>query len=250
MTHIRTVVFDFIGTLTSVNGYSLEASTLKLHKAIVDAGFGVSEKNFLEAYGQAHEKYRIIRYQELVEVTNAVWISDALNHLGFKTDPEDARLKIAVNVFFEDYLNSLELNPCAKQLLSQLSKRYKLGLISNFTYAPVIYAALRRLGINRFLNAVLVSEDVGWRKPNKKIFEEALRRLGAKSEETVYVGDSPLEDIGGAAATGMKTVFVPSQFYTLENLYESKKRPDLIATDICELHKIFPEFVKNIQGKT
>jgi HAD superfamily hydrolase (TIGR01509 family) len=246
LTRIKAVIFDFIGTLTTVDNYSLEDSTLKLYKTIVDAGFTVRKRDFLKAYGQAHEKYRVMRYEELVEVTNTIWISDALNCLGFKTNPEDARLKTAVNVFFEDYLTSLKLNPCVRQLLSQLSKRFKLGLISNFTYAPVIYAALRRLSINRFLNAVLVSEDVGWRKPNGKIFQEALLRLGVKGGETIYVGDSPLEDIGGAMAADMKTVFVPSQFYTLEDLHESKRKPDLVVKDICELYKIFPEFVRHI----
>ncbi|MGA3192589.1 MAG: HAD family hydrolase [Candidatus Bathyarchaeia archaeon] len=246
---IKAVVFDFIGTLTSVKNYSLEASTLKLSKALVEAGFTVDEEDFLRAYSRAHEKYRLIRYEELVEVTNGVWISDALNCLGFKTSPEDVRVKTAVNVFFEDYLSSLELNSCARRMLVRLSKRYKLGLVSNFTYAPVIYAALRKLGINRFFSAVLVSEDVGWRKPNRKIFQEALRRLGAKAQETVYVGDSPVEDIVGAAAAGMRTIFVPSQFYTLENVHESPTKPDLIVKDICELCRVFPESAGEIRPK-
>jgi len=236
---IKAVIFDFIGTLTSVKNYSLEASTRKLYKAIVEAGFTTEEEEFLSAYSRAHEKYRLIRYEELVEITNSVWIADALNCLGFKTSPHDARVKTAVNVFFEDYLSSLELNPCARQMLVRLSNQYKLGLISNFTYAPVIYAALRRLSVNNFFSAVLVSENVGWRKPNRKIFQEALRRLNVKAEETVYVGDSPAEDIGGGAAVGMRTVFVPSQFYTLEDLHESHMKPDLTVKNICELHRVF-----------
>jgi len=243
---VRAFIFDFIGTLASVKNYGLEASKLKLYEAVLKAGFDVGVRDFLEAYSRAHEKYRVIRYQELVEVTNAVWISEALNCLGFRADPEDTRVKVAVNVFFEDFLNSLQLNACANKMLMETSMRYKLGLISNFTYAPVIYAGLRKLGINQFLNAVLVSENVGWRKPNKKIFEEALRRLEVKAAETVYVGDCPLEDIKGAADVGMRTIFVPSQFYSLENLYENKQKPDLIVKEICELREKFPKFVKNI----
>jgi putative hydrolase of the HAD superfamily len=152
-----------------------------------------------------------------------------------------------VNAFFEDYLDALELNPCADRLLAQLPKHFKIGLMSNFTYAPVIYAALRKLRINKFFNVVLVSQDVGWRKPNPNIFNEALNRLGVKADETVYVGDSPLEDIGGAARTGMKTIFVPSQFYSLENLYEGGEKPDLIVRNVCELCRILPEFINNIE---
>ncbi|MBX5329069.1 MAG: HAD family hydrolase [Candidatus Bathyarchaeota archaeon] len=240
----KAIIFDFIGTLTDVKKYSLENSKVKLYKAIAEAGFNVSLESFLEAYSQAHEKYRVIRYQKLVEVTNAVWISEALNSLGFVTTPEDTRIKAAVNVFFEDYVNSFELRPCTKRMLSKVCGDYKLGLISNFTYAPVIYAGLRKLDINKFFNAVLVSEAVGWRKPHAKIFEEAIRRLGVAAEETVYVGDSPLEDIKGAKAVGMRTVFVPSQFYSLENLTESQQKPDLIMKDICMLCKEIQKFLK------
>lgn len=246
MAFIRAVIFDFIGTLAKVRNYSLEASKMKLFRAIAEAGFDVDVESFISTYDQAHEKYRVIRYRELVEVTNAVWISEALNNLGFKTNTEDARIKTAVNVFFEDYLNSLELRPSVKKLLNQASMEYKLGLISNFTYAPVIYAGVRSLGINQYFNAVLVSEEVGWRKPHIKIFEEALKRLGVAAEETVYVGDSPLEDIKGAKAVGMKTVFVPSQFYSLEDMRESQQKPDIITQDVCTFCKKVPEFLRKI----
>jgi HAD superfamily hydrolase (TIGR01662 family) len=241
--NVKAIIFDFIGTLTNVKNYSLEKSKIKLHEAIAEAGFDVSLEKFLDAYTQAHEKYRAIRYENLVEVTNAVWISEALTSLGFKTASQDLRIRMAVNVFFEDYLNSLELRPCAKKMLEKVSGKYRLGLVSNFTYAPVIYAGLRKLCIDQFFNAILVSEDAGWRKPNIKIFEETLRRLNVKAKETVYVGDSPLEDIKGAKALGMKTIFVPSQFYSLENLYESNQKPDMIAKNICELCKKFQTFL-------
>jgi putative hydrolase of the HAD superfamily len=239
---IEAVIFDFIGTLTNVRGYSLEASRMtskmKLYNAVVNAGFKVDAKSFLKAYVQAHEKYRIIRYEKLVEVTNAVWVSEALNNLGYQTTPDDSRVKTAINIGFEDYLNSLELRPCAKKILKKLSRNYKLGLVSNFTYVPVIYAGLRKLDISQFFNAILVSHEVGWRKPHPKIFNEALKKLRVSAHETVYVGDSPLEDIKGAKATGMKTIFVSSQFYTLRNLNESRQKPDMITKDICELSKI------------
>ncbi|MDI6691307.1 MAG: HAD family hydrolase [Candidatus Bathyarchaeota archaeon] len=246
MPHVKAIIFDFIGTLTNVKNYSLENSKRKLYKALVDAGFNVGAESFLEAYTQAHEKYRVIRYEKLVEVTNAVWISEALNYLGFKANPDDTRIKTAVNIFFEDYLNSLELRPCVRKLLEKASTNHKLGIISNFTYAPVIYAGLRKLGINQFFNVVLVSEEVGWRKPHMKIFEEVLKRFGIVGEEAVYVGDSPAEDIMGAKAAGMKTIFVPSQFYSLEDLTKNQQKPDFITKDICTLYKVFPKILDKI----
>ena len=250
MSPIKAVIFDFIGTLTNVRGYSLEtsrmASKMKLYKAVVKAGFKVDAKSFVEAYIHAHEKYRIIRYRKLVEVTNAVWISEAINNLGYKTTPDDPRVRTAVNISFEDYLSSLELRRWAKRILKMVSVDYKLGLVSNFTYAPVIYAGLRKLDINRFFNTILVSDEVGWRKPHPKIFNEALKRLRVSAHETVYVGDSPLEDIKGAKAAGMKTIFVPSQFYTLKNLHESQQKPDIIVRNLYELCEKLPDFLNSI----
>ena len=240
MAHIKAVVFDFIGTLTGIKDYSMEDSKTKLYEALVAAGFDVDAESFMCAHDKAHEKYRLVRYGELKEVTNAVWVSEALNALGFKTTPESSSVKSALNIFFEDYLQAFELRPCVKRLLTELSAGYKLGLVSNFTYAPVIYSALRRLGINTFFNAVLVSEAVVWRKPHEKIFEQVLKRLGVSGEESVYVGDSPMEDIKGAKALGMKTVFVPSQFYTMDNLRESQQKPDFIVKDVCDLCKSLP----------
>ncbi|MEM3011401.1 MAG: HAD family hydrolase [Candidatus Bathyarchaeia archaeon] len=248
MSPIKAVMFDFIGTLVNVKGYSLEVSKMKLYNSIVDAGFKVEKQNFLEAYSQAHEKYRIIRYEKLIEVTNAVWISEALNIMGFKTSPEDNRIKTAVNIFFEDYLGSFRLRKCARQTLEMLAWEYKLGLVSNFTYAPVIYAGLRRVGISNFFDVILVSDAVGWRKPHIKIFKEALKRLHVGAEETLYVGDSPEEDIKGAKQLGMKTIFVASQFFSIERLLESGQKPDAVARNMCEARRRIQDLIRLLSG--
>jgi putative hydrolase of the HAD superfamily len=235
LTEIKAVIVDYIGTLANARNYSLETSRVKLHRILTEAGFETSLTAFLAAYNKAHEKYRIIRYRELREVTNTVWVSEALNTLNYKTNREDPRIKAALNIFFQDYVDSLELRPYAKSLLRNIVENCKLGLISNFTYAPVIYASLRKLGINQFFNTVVVSEDMGWRKPHKRIFQEALRKLQVTAEETVYIGDSPLEDIEGAKTVGMKTIFVPSQFYSLQDLRGIKQQPDIIAENLQEV---------------
>jgi len=239
LTEIKAVITDYIGTLTNARKYSLETSRRKLHRILTEAGFETPLDAFLTEYSKAHEKYRVIRYKKLREVTNAVWVSEALNALSYETNAEDPRIKAALNVFFQDYVDTLELRPYAKSLLRNITENYKLGLVSNFTYAPVIYASLRKLGINQFFNAVVVSEDTGWRKPHKRIFQTALQRLQATAEETVYIGDSLLEDIEGAKTSGMKTVFVLSQFNSLEDLHGIKQQPDIIAEDLQEVAENF-----------
>jgi putative hydrolase of the HAD superfamily len=107
----------------------------------------------------------------------------------------------------------------------------------------VVYASLRRLGINQFFNTVLVSDAAGWRKPHKHIFQDALRTLQVEAKEVVFIGDSPLEDMKGAKEMGMKTVFVPSQFYSLKDLCESGQKPDVVACDLHEVHANLSDIV-------
>jgi putative hydrolase of the HAD superfamily len=228
----KAVIFDYIGTLVNCKGYTMDASKENLYLALAAEGFDVSKSNFLQAYDLAHEKYRVIRFEQLREVTNAVWVAEALSNLGFEVTADDSRIRCALNVFFKAYVDTFELRDGAKKLLKRAGQQCKIGLISNFTHAPVIHKSLRRLGINTFFNVVVVSDEVGWRKPSPKIFDDALNRLGIRAKEAVYIGDSPIEDIKGTKEAGLKTIFVQSQFNTLKDLVESQQKPDFIARDL------------------
>ncbi len=245
MTCAKAVIFDYIGTLVNCGNYTLEASREKLLAALAVEGFEVPKDKFLEAYIVTHEKYRKVRYEQLKEVTNAVWVAEALRNLGFKVAADDPRIKAALNVFFKDYVDTLELRAGAKKLTKQARQQFKVGLISNFTHAPVIYKSLRQLGINDCFNVIVVSEEVGWRKPSRHIFQEALNKLGVTANQAVYIGDSPIEDIKGAKDAGLKTVFVPSQFNTVKDLINSRQKPDIIAGDLKIIRKDFAEITNS-----
>ncbi|MCJ7632521.1 HAD family hydrolase, partial [Candidatus Bathyarchaeota archaeon] len=161
--------------------------------------------------------------------------TEALNNLGFEVTMNDCRVKDALNVFFQDFIDTLELRNGAKKLIHQAKEQGKVGLISNFTHAPVIHKSLRKVGIDELFDVIVVSEEVGWRKPSTHIFQDALNRLQVQACEAVYIGDSPIEDIKGAKQSGLKTVFVPSQFNSLKDLFESKQEPDFIAKDLTTI---------------
>ncbi len=238
---VKAVIFDYIGTLVNCKSYSMDASRLKLYNALVAQGFEAEKDQFLDAYIKAHEKYRVVRYEQLREVTNAVWVAEALRELGFNVDDENVHVKAALNVFFKDYIDSLSLREGAEELIKKAVHYGWVGLISNFTHAPVIYSSMWKLGINGFFDSIVVSEESGWRKPSACIFEEVLGQLNVKASEAVYIGDSPVEDIKGAGDAGLRTVFIPSQFNSLKNLLESKIKPDFIVNSLEEICERFSE---------
>ncbi|HET7567446.1 MAG TPA: HAD family hydrolase [Gaiellaceae bacterium] len=92
-------------------------------------------------------------------------------------------------------------------LLETLRDRgLRLGLVTNaFDPPELARAELARLGVAERLDAVVFSSEVGARKPAPAIFERALELLGAEPATTLMVGDRLVEDVGGAAALGMRT---------------------------------------------
>ena len=59
---------------------------------------------------------------------------------------------------------------------------------------------------------MIVSEEVGYRKPQKEIFRLACEHLKTSAEEVIFVGDNPEADIDGANNFGMYTIYIPSYF--------------------------------------
>ncbi|MCL1978273.1 MAG: HAD family hydrolase [Candidatus Bathyarchaeota archaeon] len=244
MGQVKAVIFDYIGTIVNCIGYSMDASKMKLYTSLVEEGFRVTVDDFLEAYSRAHEKYRVIRYGEWREVTNAVWVAEALNEVGYKVDPDDAHIKVALNVFFKDFIDSLRLRVGAVKLFEQAISHGKVGLLSNFTYAPVVYFSLNKLGVSKYFDTVVVSEENGWRKPSPHIFRDVLERLQVSADEAVYIGDSPHEDIKGAKDAGLRTVFVRSQFYSLKDLTTCSLTAEFTAKNLNEVSEIFSQITK------
>ena len=244
MRQIKAVIFDYIGTLVNCSGYNLNASKMKLYLALVHEGFNISVDNFLDAYSRAHEKYRIVRYGELREVTNTIWVAEALNDVGYNVKPDDTRIKTALNVFFKDFIDTLKLRAGATKLFKQVSLHWKIGLLSNFTYAPIVHFSLNQLDITKYFNTIITSDENGWRKPSSHIFNDILKRLQVNPDEVIYVGDSPLEDIKGAKNVGFKTVFVRSQFYSIKHLTKYNITADFTAKNLHEVSEIFNQIIK------
>jgi FMN phosphatase YigB (HAD superfamily) len=94
----------------------------------------------------------------------------------------------------------------SSRLLSRLSARYRLGIVSNF-YGN-LEAVCEEAGLAPFLSAAIDSAVVGAEKPDPRIFRAALERLAVEPARAVFVGDSPSRDMAGARALGMPHVRV------------------------------------------
>jgi len=64
------------------------------------------------------------------------------------------------------------------------------------------------LGLADLIDAVVVSAEVGFAKPDVRIFQAALGRIGVGAECALHCGDDPGRDLDGAAAAGVRSVLI------------------------------------------
>lgn len=93
---------------------------------------------------------------------------------------------------------------------------------------------IEKLNLKRYMKTIIISEEVGFRKPDAEIFHLALCELGLSNNAVLFVGDNPSTDIKGAINAGLKSVWINfSEHWNQENY-----KPDFIINNISELKNI------------
>lgn len=99
------------------------------------------------------------------------------------------------------------LYPDTLAALGQLrSQNIKIGLVSNWDGR--LRKILAGLGLTGLLDSIVISSEVGYRKPRIEIFRSALLQLGAKPHEAVHVGDVYEDDYLGASNAGLTPILI------------------------------------------
>ena len=117
--------------------------------------------------------------------------------------------------YWHAFLAHMQGHPELETVLETLSRSGRLALVTN-QVAEVQLRKIRELGIARFFDAIVTSEEAGAEKPDSRIYLEALDRLDGKAEHAWMIGDSAA-DISGARECGIRTI------HTIE--YASPSRP-------------------------
>ena len=101
--------------------------------------------------------------------------------------------------------------PDARSTLSALcDKGYRLGIIANQSSGTA--ERLESWGLRKFFDVIAASAEIGYAKPDRKIFEKAMEMAGCRAGESMMVGDRLDNDIVPAKALGMKTVWIKPEY--------------------------------------
>ena len=223
---IRAVLFDLDDTLVDARGSwrrGFAEAIVELHvaspgpqalgtpEAIYDAHFRrYSEAAHRAAGGDEwQERFTLEAFERL---------------LAEHVEPDPALAARLSSVYRAAVLEHVETFPDALETLAAVGARYPLGLISNGP-APLQRPKVERFGLERHFVTVVISGEVGVRKPDPAIFGLALEAMAVPAEAAVYVGDNPHDDVVGACDSGLAAIWVNRGDWLAEALREGREAP-------------------------
>ena len=130
-----------------------------------------------------------------------VILSETISHLGY---PRERAAELAAGAFdvFIEWRHAVEFFDDALPTLDRLAPSHTLGALTNGN------ANFERVGLGQWFSFGYCSADVNASKPDPAMFIKALERAGVAPGEAVHIGDNPVDDIDGARAVGMRTIWV------------------------------------------
>jgi putative hydrolase of the HAD superfamily len=135
------------------------------------------------------------------------WKRVYLSLLDFKVANEALAKEMSL-AYLEILPNKKHLFPYTIEILDYLKEKdYKMHLITN-GFESVQFKKIKNSGLQDYFIEVITSEASNSLKPQKEIFEYALKNAKASVEKSIMIGDNEFADIQGGINMGMDTVFV------------------------------------------
>lgn len=242
--NVETVFFDLGNTL--VHNRELHHETIRracraLADECLNLGYTVDPAELARRHFERLTAYYEFREIDFIELSADVILRRTLQKLGV-TDLLEQDLIRMLRRFYEVTQQNWFLTPGVPDTLCILKEGgLRIGLISNASYEADVMRLLNKYDLARFLNPIVISAHVGFRKPRAEIFAYALEKAGSSKEAAVMIGDSLLSDIHGAGKFGMRTIWFKR--YYPENKNDGMAfKPDQIAMSMEEIPAILNDW--------
>ena len=224
---MRVILFDLDDTLFDHQHCSRAGlvAVQKTHSGQIAGSIDEVESAYSELLEQWHEKVldgsmsidesRIERFRVLLSSEQSV-----------ATDNES---QAAARCYRDAYDAAYRPVPGSIELLQRIKAAHPIGIVTNHVTSEQV-KKIATIGVEPFVDELVVSEEVGVAKPDSRIFEAALLRLGGTPDEAVMIGDSWSSDILGATEMGIRAIWL--------NRYGRPCPDSSLATEIPSLEPV------------
>lgn len=243
---IRGIAFDLFDTLVDQNhdrlgwveaeGRRVPATTPALYgHAVAEVGLDRSLGEFADLQREVDRELFRTTVKQGLELPTIRRFEELSTRLGYGADSglSEAFTRIHMGMLRE----AVSVPAHHEAILASLAIDHRLALCSNFSHSETALEILREAGFDRHLSSVVISEDVGVRKPRPEIFSAVAEALELAPEEILHVGDSLEADVSGAAACGMRTVWLTRQVKDPESRLAAHTgpAPEFALEDLLDL---------------
>ena len=236
------IFFDLGFTLIEIEDFKVKKYTNLLKKGLLDLEQYLENQGII---GDSHIFYNSTRkiqkkffkkyFTTEEEYSTEFMLKRSFSSLNIPIDKDI--IKKSSKIYHQHELKAWTLKFGVKETLKELSQDYKLALISNAIYHDGILQILENLDILKYFDFVLTSAKIGFKKPNKKIFQAVLDELKLKPESCLFIGDDKHADIYGAKKLNFTTIQIERKFF-LPALEEVNVNPDYKISRIPEILEI------------
>jgi len=221
---IKHIFFDLDHTLWDFD----RNSNLAFQRVFDKHNIAISLPEFLEVYEPINFNYwALFRLDKVTkQELRRGRLRDSFAPLGYTYSNQE--LDLLATSYIDELPKDNFLFDGAIQLLEYLKIDYALHIITN-GFDDVQKLKIKNSGIELFFDTVTTSEEVGVKKPNPLIFNEAMSKANAVPSNSIMIGDTYEADIKGAEDVGMHTLFynyrnqkLPNKYITVDTLEEIK----------------------------
>ena len=181
-----------------------------------------------------HYNYFIRRFNRLENVREKIPYS-----LQFKY------ISAAVMAYHKEKIDSIKLYDDVKPCLIKLREMGLKSAIISDGLPIKQYEKILRLGIDDLIDLTTISDEIGVRKPNPKLFEFCLKKFNIKGTETIYIGDRLEKDIIPALLNNIHSVYIHRggkyDIYKTGDKFPEGIKPDYEISNLNEIFNIIDE---------
>lgn len=238
MKQFEAILFDLGDTLIYFDGdwpTVFEQARQAMLASLQKSGLRVGQEFLDDFYAHMQAYYRE-RDTEFIEYTTHYVLCSTLKEWGFGDTPDEV-LTQALNDFHSvtqaHWIPESDAIPTLKALKEM---GYRLALISNAADDRNTQVLVDKAGVRSYFETVLSSAAEGIRKPNPRIFQRALERMGGAPERAAMVGDTLGADILGAKNAGIFSIWITRRANTSANrAHADTITPDARISALSEL---------------
>lgn len=247
MKRYRAIIFDLFDTIINfnfkslptvdMNGVRSRTTSNEVYSVFRKSYPAIEFSSFYPHFIESYHLFQQMKLEEYREFPNRERFKLMLDRMSLSNAGDTDRLADEmVTAHMNGLASCVEFPDRNRETLDSIKdKGYRMAIVSNFDYAPTAHDLIDKFGLRTFFEHIVISEEVGWRKPKPDIFIRALNLLGVKPEEVLFIGDNFDADVRGAKDIGMDSAWLNGKNLPLQDL---TPEPDYIISSLPQIAEI------------